>query len=310
VPGLAEAKPMTHVDALNLESLPEHLVVLGGGYVGLEFAQAMRRFGSRVTIVQHAPRLLEREDPEFSDVLADLLRDDGIEVLLKTEVRQVSGRCGDSLRLQVSSPVASRPIEASHVLVATGRTPNTDGLGAEKAGIELDARGYVRVNERLQTTADGVWAMGECAGSPQFTHVSFDDYRVVRDNLGGGSRTTRDRIIPYCLFTDPELAHVGLTESAARERGVRFRILRLPMEAVLRTRSHGDTRGMMKALIGDDDQIIGFTALGVEVSELMAAVQVAMVGRLPYTVFRTGIFAHPTTAEGLTPLFAAAPATA
>jgi len=298
---------MTHVEALNLDRLPEHLIVLGGGYVGLEFAQALLRFGSRVTVVQNGPRLLQNEDPEFSDALTAALQGDGIEILLNAELLQVSGRSGDSLQLQVRSNSATRAIEASHVLVATGRTPNTNGLGVEKAGVELDPRGYIRVNERLETTADGVWAMGECAGSPQFTHVSFDDYRIVRDNLAGSRRTTRDRIIPYCLFTDPELAHVGLTVSAAKAQGVHFRVLELPMAAVLRTRSHGDTRGMMKALIADDDRIIGFTVLGVEASELMAAVQVAMIGRLPYTALRTGIFAHPTAAEGLTALFAAAP---
>jgi len=307
VPGLAESNPMTHVEALNLARLPEHLVVLGGGYVGLEFAQAMRRFGSQVTVIQPGPRLLEREDPEFSEALTDVLRDDGIAVLLRTALERVSGRSGESIQVHLRSELPARAIDASHLLVATGRTPNTNGLGVERAGIELDARGYVRVNERLETTAAGVWAMGECAGSPQFTHVSFDDYRIVRDNLAGGSRTTRDRIIPYCLFTDPELAHVGVTETAANAQGLRFRVHRLPMSMVLRTRSHGDTRGMLKVLIADNDQIVGFTALGVEASEFMAAVQVAMIGRLPYTALRDGIFAHPTAAEGLIALFSTPP---
>src|SRR5208283_5156434 len=227
VPGLATAAPMTHVEALNLERLPEHLVVLGGGYVGLEFAQAMRRFGSRLTIIQRGPRLLEREDPDVADALFDLMTDEGVEVLLQAEVLSVTGRSGTGVAFRVRSGATERPLEASDILVAAGRTPNTDRLDAAKAGVELDARGYVRVNDRLQTSAPDVWATGECAGSPQFTHVGEDDCRVVLGNLAGGSRTTRGRLIPYCLFTDPELAHVGMTESEARDKGVPYRIARM-----------------------------------------------------------------------------------
>jgi pyruvate/2-oxoglutarate dehydrogenase complex dihydrolipoamide dehydrogenase (E3) component len=308
LPGLADAKPMTHVEALDLQRLPKHLVIVGGGYVGLEFAQAMRRFGSKVTIVEHGAQLLGHEDPDFAEAILSVLRDEGIEVLPKTDIHRVGGHSGEKVQLELHSEAATRTIEASDVLVAIGRTPNTDRLDVEKAGVELDSRGYIRVNDGLETTAPDVWAMGECAGSPQFTHVSFDDFRIVRDNLAGGARTRSDRIIPYCLFTDPELAHVGLSESAARAKRLHYRVQKLPMAAILRTRTHGDNRGMAKALIADDDRIIGFTALGVEASELMAAVQVAMLGRLPFTVFRDGIFAHPTTAEGLTALFASEPA--
>jgi pyruvate/2-oxoglutarate dehydrogenase complex dihydrolipoamide dehydrogenase (E3) component len=307
VPGLAIAGPMTHVEALNLERLPGHLVILGGGYVGLEFAQAMRRFGSRVTILQRGPRLLEREDPDVADALRELLTDEGVEVLLQAEVLSVTGRSGTGVALRVRSGPTERALEASDILVAVGRTPNTDRLDSVRAGVELDARGYVRVNDRLQTSAPDVWATGECAGSPQFTHVGEDDCRVVLDNLAGGSRTTRGRLIPYCLFTDPELAHVGLTESEARARGVPYRIARMPMAMVLRARTLSQTRGFMKALIGADDRILGFTAFGAEASEAMAVVQTAMLGGMHYTALRDAIFTHPTAAEGLVGLFANPP---
>jgi len=306
-PGLAAAGPMTHVEALNLERLPAHLVILGGGYVGLEFAQALRRFGSRVTIIQHGPRLLTREDPDVADALLELMTEEGVEVLLQAEVLNVTGRSGTGVALRVRSGAAEKTLEASDILVATGRTPNTDRLDVARAGVELDARGYIRVNDKLQTSAPDVWATGECAGSPQFTHVGEDDCRVVLDNLAGGSRTTRGRLIPYCLFTDPELAHVGMTESEARAKDVAYRIARLPMALVLRTRTLSQTRGFMKALIGADDRILGFTAFGAEASEPMAIVQTAMLGGMPYTALRDAIFTHPTAAEGLVGLFANPP---
>jgi pyruvate/2-oxoglutarate dehydrogenase complex dihydrolipoamide dehydrogenase (E3) component len=308
IPGLATAGPMTHVEALNLERLPEHLVILGGGYVGLEFAQAMRRFGSRVTIVQRGPRLLEREDPDVAHALRNILTDEGVEVLLQTEVRSVTGQSGNAIALRVQAGASERTLEGSDILVAAGRTPNTDRLDAARAGVELDARGYIRVNDRLQTSAPEVWATGECAGSPQFTHVGEDDGRIVLDNLAGGSRTTRGRLIPYCLFTDPELAHVGLTETEARGRSVPYRIARLPMAMVLRALTLSQTRGFMKALIRADDRILGFTALGAEASELMAVAQTAMLGGIPYTALRDTIWTHPTAAEGLLGLFASPPA--
>jgi pyruvate/2-oxoglutarate dehydrogenase complex dihydrolipoamide dehydrogenase (E3) component len=307
VPGLAAAEPMTHVEALNLERLPDHLVILGGGYVGLEFAQAMRRFGSRVTIIQHGPQLLEREDPDVADALLDLMTEEGVEVLLQAEVLKVTGRSGRGVAIQIRLGSAERTLEASDILVATGRTPNTDRLDVARAGVELDSRGYIRVNDRLQTSAPDVWATGECAGSPQFTHVGEDDCRIVLDNLAGGSRTTRGRLLPYCLFTDPELAHVGMTESEASAKEVPYRIARLPMALVLRTRTLSQTRGFMKALIGDDDRILGFTAFGAEASESMAVVQTAMLGGMPYMVLRDAIFTHPTAAEGLGGLFANPP---
>jgi pyruvate/2-oxoglutarate dehydrogenase complex dihydrolipoamide dehydrogenase (E3) component len=306
--GLADARPLTHIEALELDRLPAHLIVLGGGYVGLEFAQAYRRFGSRVTVVHHGPQLLGQEDPDVADAIGRLLADEGIEVLLSAETLRVEGRSGESVRLRVLTPQGERLIEGSDILAATGRTPNTAGIGLDTAGVRLDGRGYVQVNDRLETSAPDVWAIGECAGSPQFTHVSEDDFGVIRDNLAGGSRTTRDRLIPFCLFTDPPLARVGLSEAEARRRGVAVRVARLPVGAVLRTRTTGETRGFMKALLdARTDRILGFTMFGPEAGEVMAVVQTAMLAGMPYTGLRDAILAHPTMAEGLRNLFAEVP---
>ncbi len=311
IPGLAAAKPMTHVEALDLDRLPEHVIVLGGGYVGLELAQALRRFGSAVTVIERGREIAGKEDPDVAQALLENFTSEGIEVLLETKVREVEGLSGKQIRIRAENHHGDQTIEGSDLLVAAGRTPNTRGIGLEAAGIELDARGYIKVSERLETTAAGVWAMGDCAGSPQFTHVAFDDFRVVRDNLNGGNRTTRDRLIPFCMFTDPELARVGLNESEAKRRGIGYRLAKIPMAAVLRAVTLGETRGFVKILVDDrSDRILGFTALGVEASEMMAAVQTAMLGGLPYTVLRDAIFTHPTVAEGLVFLLANVPAKA
>jgi pyruvate/2-oxoglutarate dehydrogenase complex dihydrolipoamide dehydrogenase (E3) component len=219
-PGLAAARPMTHIEALELDRVPSHLVIVGGGYVGLEFAQAMKRFGSQVTLIERGPQLLSREDQDIGEALLELFRDEGIEVLLGGQVRSVRGVSGESVQVQIGHEARERTIDATHILVAAGRTPNTRSIGLEDAGIELDERGYIKVNDRLETTEPGVWALGECAGSPQFTHVSYDDALVILSNLKGGSRTTRDRLIPFCIFTDPELARVGLNEAEASGRRV------------------------------------------------------------------------------------------
>ena len=300
---LRSAGPMTHVEVLNLERLPEHLIVIGGGYVGLEFAQAMRRFGSRVTIIQHGKQLLEGEDTDVSEGLLELMKDEGVEVLMESEIQSVTGRSGSGVQLQVRTAGSDRSISASDILVAVGRTPNTDRLHAEKGNVRLVSNGYVQVNEHLQSSAEGVWAMGECAGSPKFTHVGHDDCMIVLDNLAGGHRTTRDRLIPYCLFTDPELAHVGLSESQAKAKGIAYHLAKMEWAHVLRSHTISETRGFCKALVSEDNRILGFTGFGAEASEMMAAVQIAMVGKLPYTVFREAIIAHPTTAEGLGELF-------
>jgi pyruvate/2-oxoglutarate dehydrogenase complex dihydrolipoamide dehydrogenase (E3) component len=305
VPGLSDALPMTHVEALDLVHLPDHLIVVGGGYVGLELAQAARRFGSRVTVIERGAQLAGREDPDVGAALLDLFQDEHIDVLLKSEIREVGGRSGEQIRVTVEDANGGRVVEGTDLLIAAGRTPNTRGIGLEMAGIELDPRGYITVNDRLETTAHDVWAVGDCAGSPQFTHVAYDDFRIVRDNLNGGNRTTRDRLVPFCMFTDPELARVGLNESEAKDRGVEYRLARMPMASVLRTRTLSEPRGFIKMLIDKaSDRILGFTVLGAEASELLATVQTAMLGKLPYTVLRDAIFTHPTAAEGLTVLLA------
>src|SRR5580704_11287197 len=231
IPGLVEAQPLTHIEALELDEIPEHVLVAGGGYVGVEMSQAMRRFGSKVTIVDSKGRLMSREDPDVCEALRSLLADEGIDILLNSRIRQVSGRSGDSVSVVVEQNGIEKVLKGSHVLVATGRSPNTEGLGLELAGVQITDRGYIKVNERLQTTAPGVWAIGEVAGSPQFTHISIDDLCVVHANLTGGNRVTTGRQVPYCLFTDPELARIGLSETEAESQGIAYRLFKVPMDA-------------------------------------------------------------------------------
>ena len=308
VPGLGAAAPLTNVEALELDRLPDHLVVVGGGYVGLELAQAYRRFGSSVTILEAGPQLAAREDPDVATAILEILRDEGITVHLGAELLAVQGRSGEGVTLQLGRPAGEQKIDCSDVLVAAGRTPNTAGIGLELAGVALDPHGFVAVNDRLETSAPAVWAIGECAGSPQFTHASFDDFRVIRENLAGGQRSTRDRLIPYCVFTDPPLARVGLSEKDARQRGIAFRVAKLPIVAVLRSRTTSETRGFMKALVeADGDRILGFAMLGAEAGEVMAVIQTAMLAGMPYTGLRDAIIAHPTMAEGLVSLFSKVP---
>ncbi len=299
LPGLQEAEPLTHIEALELDYLPAHLIVLGGGYVGLELAQAYRRFGSRVTVIQRNSQLMAREDPDVAAEVQRILAGEGIQFLLAAETVQVSGRSGQEVRLTVRTASGEQTIAGSDILVAAGRVPNTADLGLDKAGVELDARGYIRVNERLETSAAGVWAIGECAGSPQFTHVSHDDFQIIRENLAGGERSTRDRLIPYCMYTDPPLARVGMTEVEARRRGIDARAAILPISAVLRSQTTGELQGFMKALIGGDDRILGFTMIGAEAGEVVAVAQTAMIANLPYTRLRDAVLAHPTMVEGL-----------
>jgi len=308
VPGLEAARPLTHIEALELDYLPAHLVVLGGGYSGLEFAQAYRRFGSKVTIIESGPRLMGREDFDVSDEIRRILGDEGIQVLLEAKLLDVRGQSGDKVSLVVRSTSGDQNIVCSDILVAVGRIPNTAGIGLEEAGVEVDGRGYIRVNERLETSAPQVWALGECAGSPQFTHVAGHDFQIIRDNLAGRNRSTRDRLVPYCMFTDPPLAHVGLSEREAERQGVITRVARLPTSEVLRAQATGERQGLMKALIGQtDDRILGFTMIGAEAGEVMAVVQTAMLADMAYWRLRDAILTHPTMAEGLGPLFSNVP---
>ena len=303
-PGLREANPLTHVEALELERVPEHLVVLGGGFVGLELAQAMHRFGSRVTVVDRNSRLIHREDEDISEAMHELFHDEGIDVLTNTRITRLEGKSGESVKLSADRGGSAIVLEGSHLLVAAGRTPNTDGIGLELAGVETTSNGYIRVNERLETTAPDVWAAGECAGSPHFTHISENDFHIVAENIQGGHRVTAGRQVPFCLFTDPEFARIGLSEREAKERGVSYRLAKIRFGVVFRAQTVSETRGFMKALIeSTSERILGFSAFGAEAGEIMASVQIAMIAGLPYTALRDAIFAHPTMAEGLIPLF-------
>ncbi|MFZ0505228.1 MAG: FAD-dependent oxidoreductase [Chthoniobacterales bacterium] len=306
IPGLQESSPLTHIETLDLDQLPEHLLIIGGGYIGLELAQAMRRFGSKVTIIERNGRLAHREDEDVTEMLSDIFREEGIDIVTSATITQIEGKSGDQVKLHAVRNGEKIELEGTHILVASGRTPNTQNISLELAGVETSKSGHVKVNERLQTTAAGVWAVGDCAGSPHFTHIAFDDHRVVTDNLAGGHKVTTGRQVPFCMFTDPELARIGLNEFEAKERGIAYRLTKVPMIAILRTRTVSETRGFLKALIDtESDRILGFTALGIEAGEITATVQVAMLAGLPYTVLRDAIFTHPTMLEGLIPLFSA-----
>jgi pyruvate/2-oxoglutarate dehydrogenase complex dihydrolipoamide dehydrogenase (E3) component len=304
VPGLQEAAPMTNIEILELDRLPEHLIVIGGGYIGLEFAQAYRRFGSKVTILQHAPQLLPNADPDVAAEIQRLLAVEDIDIITSAEILSVAGRSGEQVLLTVRTPQGENEFAGSHILVATGRVPNTAGIGLELAGVSVSPAGWLQVNDRLETTAPDVWAIGECAGSPQFTHASMDDFRIIRDNLAGGNRSTHDRLMPSCLYTDPQVAHVGLSEADAKRQEIPVHVARLPMASVLRTRTISETEGFMKALLAPQDgRILGFTMVGAEAGEVMTVVQMAIQAKADYKALRDAVIAHPTMAEGLNVLF-------
>ena len=309
VPSLAAAGPLTNIEALELDYLPSHLIVLGGGYVGLELAQAYRRFGSAVTVVEQGAQIMAREDPDIAAEMTRILSEEGLRIVTGARIGRIEGRSGEAVRVLLRGDAGKEErIEGSDILVAAGRVPNTSGIGLDLAGVELDGRGYIKVNDRLETSAPEVWAMGECAGSPQFTHVSFDDFRVVRDNLSGRAHSTKDRLIPYCMFTDPPLARVGLSEADAQRQGIAVHVAKHPMKAVLRAQTIAETQGFMKVLTGkEDDRVLGFAMIGAEAGEVVATMQMAILGGLPSTALGDAIFTHPTMVEGLTGLFANMP---
>jgi pyruvate/2-oxoglutarate dehydrogenase complex dihydrolipoamide dehydrogenase (E3) component len=300
IPGLQAAGPLTHIEVLEIDHLPAHLIVIGGGYVGLELAQAYRRFGSRVTILEQGAQFMGgREDPDVTGTVKEILTGEGIEILESAQIREVRGRSAEQVSVAVQTASGDRTIEGTDILLAAGRVPNTAGIGLEGAGITLDGRGYIRVNDRLETSAPDVWAIGDCAGSPQFTHVSEDDFRIIRDNLAGGNRGTHDRLVPYC---------VGLSEAEAQRQGIAVRVATLPTAAVFRAMTTGETQGFMKVLIAaNDDRILGFTMVGADAGEVIAAMQTAMLAGLPYPKLRDAVLAHPTMAEGLGSLLSRVP---
>jgi pyruvate/2-oxoglutarate dehydrogenase complex dihydrolipoamide dehydrogenase (E3) component len=309
VPALDGLKTVPFLDStsiMELDAVPEHLLVLGGGYVGLEFGQMFRRFGSRVTIVQSAGQLLDREDPDIAEEVARILQQDGVEVLLNANANRVSQSDG-GIRLEVQQHGHSTALAGSHLLVATGRVPNSDTLNLVAAGVQTDDHGFIKVNGRLETTSNGIYALGDIKGGPAFTHISYDDFRIIRTNLiEKGSATTDGRLVPYTVFIDPQLGRVGMTETEARAQKRNIRVATLPMTSVARALEVDETRGFMKAIVdGEDNQILGAAVLGIEGGEIMSALEIAMMGKLPYTALRDGVFAHPTLAESLNNLFMA-----
>jgi pyruvate/2-oxoglutarate dehydrogenase complex dihydrolipoamide dehydrogenase (E3) component len=309
VPTLDGLKSVPFLDStsiMELDTVPQHLLVLGGGYVGLEFGQMFRRFGSRVTIVQSGGQLLNREDPDIAEEVAKILQQDGIEVLLNANANRVSQSDG-SIRLEVQQQGHSTALAGSHLLVATGRVPNSDTLNLGAAGVQTDDRGFIKVDGRLETTSNGVYALGDIKGGPAFTHISYDDFRIIRTNLiGKGSATTDGRLVPYTVFIDPQLGRIGVTETEARAQKGNIRVAKLPMTSVARALEVDETRGFMKAIVdGESNQILGAAVLGIEGGEIMSAIEIAMMGKLPYTALRDGVFAHPTLAESLNNLFMA-----
>ena len=305
LPGLDSVPVLDSTSIMELDVLPEHLLVLGGGYIGLEFGQMFRRFGSAVTVVQRGKQLLAREDADVAEEVAKILREDGIEVLLETQAVRVAKDGSGTVRLTVSGPAGERTLSGSHLLVAAGRAPNTEALSLTAAGITTDKRGNIPVNERLETNVPGIYALGDVKGGPAFTHISYDDFRIIKTNLlDGGNATITGRLVPYTVYIDPQLGRVGMTEAEARAQGRQVRIAKMPMSYVARALEMDEPRGFMKAVVdAETGEILGCAVLGVEGGELMSMLSIAMMGKVPYTTLRDAIFAHPTLAEAFNNLF-------
>ncbi|HET8843768.1 MAG TPA: mercuric reductase [Ktedonobacteraceae bacterium] len=303
--GIEQIPVLDSTSIMELDTVPEHLLIIGGGYVGLEFGQMFRRFGSKVSIIQRGSHLLAREDDDVADAVADILREDGIELLLQTTPVEVASAGSGQIRLKVKTASGEQILQGSHLLMAAGRIPNTDSLHISSSGIAVDKRGSILVNERLETNIPGIYALGDIKGGPAFTHISYDDFRILRSNLlEKGHATTLDRLVPYTVFIDPQLGRVGLSETEARAQGRQIRVAKMPMDYVARALETDESRGFMKAVVdAENKQIIGCAILGIEGGEIMSAIQLAMMGKLPYTVLRDAVFAHPTLAESLNNLF-------
>jgi len=304
IPGIEKIEALDSTSIMELDRLPHHLLVVGGGYVGVEFAQMFRRFDSEVTLLQKGSQLLRREDSDVAVTLEEILVDDGIEVITGAQAVAVA-KGKDGIELDVRVGDEPRRLQGSHLLTAVGRRPNTDGLGLETAGVAVDDSGYIEVDEQLRTSAQGVWALGDVNGGPAFTHISYDDYRIVRDRLlEGTERTVSERQFPYTIYTDPQLGRVGLTEQEARASGRRIAVAKMPAKRAARAIETGNTRGLWKAVVDlDSEEILGAAILGHEGGEVMSVVQVAMMGGLSYKALRDGVFAHPSYAESLNNLF-------
>src|SRR6266446_377701 len=305
IKGVESVSVLNSTTIMELDTVPEHLLIIGGGYIALEFGQMFRRFGSQVTIIQHSLRLLMSEDEDVSDAIAKILREDGITVLTGTTPQQVEQQSSGRMQLTVRTPQGEQQLTGSHLLAAVGRVPNTEDLTPEAAGIQLDKQGYIQVNGQLETNVPGIYALGDVKGGPAFTHIASDDFRILRTNLlEHGNASTQDRLVSYTIFIDPQLGRVGMSENEARKQGHNIRVAKLPMNSVPRALETGETRGFMKAIVDADTQhILGCAILGLEGGEIMTVIQVAMMGKLPYTVLKEGIFTHPTLAEGLNTLF-------
>lgn len=302
--GLASVPFLNSTSIMELDVVPEHLLVLGGGYIGLEFGQMFRRFGSRVTIVQSGGQLLGREDADVASAVLEILKEDGMEVLLNANATRVSGTAG-KIQLDVNASGETKGVEGSHLLVATGRVPNSGALNPGAAGIQTDAKGFIKVNDKLETSAKGIYALGDVKGGPAFTHISYDDFRIIRANIiEKGNASIAGRLVPYTVFIDPQLGRVGMTEGEAREKGYKIRVAKMPMNYVARALEMDESRGFMKVIVDSvSGQMLGAAVLGIEGGEIMSQLQIAMMGKLPYTALRDGIFAHPTLSEALNNLF-------